>query len=38
MKKIIMTAIAVMAFTFSNAQETRFGVKGGLNIATNWWS
>lgn len=34
MKKIIMTAIAVMAFTFSNAQETRFGVKGGLNIAT----
>lgn len=33
-KKIILTAIAVMAFAFTNAQETRFGVKGGLNIAT----
>ncbi|MBZ4037679.1 PorT family protein [Flavobacterium sp. 17A] len=34
MKKIILSAIAMMAFAFSNAQETRFGVKGGLNIST----
>lgn len=25
----------MMAFAFSNAQETKFGVKGGLNL-TNW--
>lgn len=35
MKKIILAAIAVMAFSFANAQETRFGVKGGLNLS-NW--
>lgn len=35
MKKIILSAIAVMAFGFTNAQETKFGVKGGLNLA-NW--
>ena len=29
----MLTAAAVMAFAFSNAQETRFGVKGGLNIS-----
>ncbi|MBE8728012.1 porin family protein [Flavobacterium hungaricum] len=34
MKKIILTAIAVMAFAFTNAQQTRFGVKGGLNVST----
>jgi opacity protein-like surface antigen len=34
MRKIILSAIAVMAFGFMNAQETRFGVKGGLNIST----
>ncbi|MDQ6472244.1 porin family protein [Flavobacterium sp. LHD-80] len=34
MKKIILSAIALMAFAFSNAQETRFGIKGGLNITT----
>jgi hypothetical protein len=34
MRKIILSAIAVMAFGFTNAQETRFGVKGGLNIST----
>ena len=34
MKKIILAAIAVMAFSFANAQETRFGVKGGLNLST----
>ena len=32
MKKLILSAIAIMAFAFSNAQETRFGVKGGLNL------
>lgn len=34
MKKIILSAIAIMAFAFSNAQETRFGVKGGLNLTS----
>ncbi|KFF05038.1 porin family protein [Flavobacterium reichenbachii] len=34
MKKIILCAIAIMAFGFANAQKTRFGVKGGLNIST----
>lgn len=34
MKKIILSAIAMMAFAFSNAQETRFGIKGGLNITS----
>jgi hypothetical protein len=33
MKKIIFAAVAVMAFTFSNAQNARFGIKGGLNFA-----
>ncbi len=33
MKKLILSAIALMAFTFANAQETRFGVKGGLNLS-----
>lgn len=33
MKKVILSAIALMAFAFSNAQETRFGIKGGLNIS-----
>ncbi|WP_343695372.1 porin family protein [Flavobacterium sp.] len=32
MKKVILTAIAILAFGFANAQQTRFGVKGGLNI------
>jgi opacity protein-like surface antigen len=34
MKKIILAAIAVMAFGYTNAQQTRFGVKGGLNLST----
>ncbi|WPO79283.1 porin family protein [Flavobacterium sp. KACC 22761] len=34
MKKIILSAIAIMAFAFSNAQDTRFGIKGGLNITS----
>ncbi|CAI2765233.1 porin family protein [Flavobacterium collinsii] len=41
MKRIILAAIAVMAFGFANAQKTRFGVKGGLNLTTfaggNYW-
>lgn len=34
MKKIIIAAIAVMAFGVTNAQQTRFGIKGGLNLST----
>lgn len=33
MKKIILSAMAVFAFGFTNAQETKFGIKAGLNIA-----
>ncbi|OOV18530.1 porin family protein [Flavobacterium sp. LM4] len=32
MKKIILSAIAVMAFGFANAQGTKFGVKAGVNL------
>lgn len=35
MKKIILTALAVFAFGLTNAQEVKFGVKGGLNVS-NW--
>lgn len=34
MKKIILTAVAVCAFSFANAQETKFGAKVALNVAT----
>lgn len=34
MKKVILSAIAVLAFGFANAQDVKFGVKGGLNIAS----
>ncbi|WP_406844393.1 porin family protein [Flavobacterium soyae] len=34
MRKIILSAIAIFAFGFTNAQQTRFGVKGGLNITS----
>ena len=34
MKKIILTVSAVFAFGFMDAQETKFGVKGGVNFAT----
>lgn len=34
MKKIILTVAAVCAFGFANAQEAKFGIKGGLNFAT----
>jgi len=30
----MLTAAAVMAFAFSNAQETKFGVKAGVNLHT----
>jgi outer membrane scaffolding protein for murein synthesis (MipA/OmpV family) len=33
MKKVILSAVAVFAFGFANAQETKFGIKAGLNIA-----
>lgn len=33
MKKLLLTAAAVFAFGFTNAQETKFGVKAGLNMA-----
>ncbi|MES2812082.1 MAG: porin family protein [Bacteroidota bacterium] len=32
MKKLLLTAAAVFAFGFTNAQETKFGVKAGLNL------
>lgn len=34
MKKIILSAIAVMTFALTNAQQTRFGIKGGVNLTT----
>ncbi|HEY4618626.1 MAG TPA: porin family protein [Flavobacterium sp.] len=34
MKKIIFTAAAVFAFAFTNAQDVKFGLKGGLNLST----
>lgn len=34
MKKIILSAIAVFAFGFSNAQEVKFGAKVALNVAS----
>ena len=33
MRKIIL-ALAIFTVGFTNAQETKFGVKGGLNIAS----
>ncbi|MFC4817645.1 porin family protein [Flavobacterium sp. GCM10023249] len=33
MKKLLLTAAAIFAFSFANAQETKFGVKAGLNMA-----
>jgi opacity protein-like surface antigen len=34
MKKIILSAVAVFAFGFTNAQEVKFGAKVALNVAT----
>ena len=36
MKKLLLTAAAVFAFASANAQETKFGVKAGVNLAD--WS
>lgn len=36
MKKLLLTAAAIFTFGFANAQETKFGVKAGLNLAD--WS
>ena len=35
MKKIILSAIALCAFGFANAQDMKFGVKGGYNSASS---
>jgi hypothetical protein len=34
MKKVLLTAAAIFAFGFANAQEVKFGVKAGLNMAS----
>lgn len=34
MKKIILTAAAVFAFGFANAQDTKYGVKAGADFAS----
>lgn len=34
MKKVLLSAVAVMAFMSVSAQETRFGVKAGANLTT----
>jgi opacity protein-like surface antigen len=34
MKKIIMTAAAIMAFAFTNAQDVKFGIKGAVSLTT----
>ncbi|MFA9187862.1 porin family protein [Flavobacterium sp. FBOR7N2.3] len=36
MKKVILSALAVFAFGITNAQEVKFGIKGGLNLSS--WS
>ena len=33
MRKITLSIVTCMVFVFANAQSTRFGVKGGLNIS-----
>lgn len=33
MKKLLFAAVAVLGFTFANAQETKFGAKGGFNMS-----
>jgi hypothetical protein len=38
MKKIILIAIAVLTFGFTYAQKAQFGIKGGLNIASQNYS
>lgn len=37
MKKLVLTAFAVCAFLSANAQDVKFGIKGGLNFSEiNW--
>jgi long-subunit fatty acid transport protein len=38
MKKIILSAVAVIAFGITNAQSTKFGLKAGLNVANQVYS
>ncbi len=33
MKKVLLSAVAIFAFGFANAQETKFGVKAGINFS-----
>lgn len=33
MKKMILSAITILTIGFANAQETKFGIKAGLNLA-----
>jgi opacity protein-like surface antigen len=35
MKKIILSALAICAFTFASAQDMKFGVKGGLDLVSS---
>jgi opacity protein-like surface antigen len=35
MKKIILSAIAVCAFGFANAQDMKFGAKGGVDMVSS---
>jgi len=34
MKKIILSVVAIFAFVFSNAQETKFGITAGADFAS----
>jgi opacity protein-like surface antigen len=34
MKKVILTAIAILTFGFANAQETKFGIKAGADFTS----
>ena len=34
MKRLLFAAVAVFAFGFTNAQETKFGVKAGVDFAS----
>jgi Outer membrane protein beta-barrel domain len=34
MKKLFISAIALMTFAFTTAQETKFGAKAGIDLAT----
>jgi hypothetical protein len=38
MKKYILSVIALLVFSITNAQKTKFGIKGGLNVANQIYS